>query len=350
MPSLRILFTLTSLLLASVASAAGIEVNASRGEFTLVLLPDTQRYSRLHPAIFLSQTNWIKQQRDALNIRFVLHLGDITDKRNDREWRVADEAMSVLDDWVPYIVVPGNHDIEEADPTSKYRLIKLAPRYNAVFTPRRFKDKPWYGGHKGITNDNNYVYFNAGGRDYMILGLEFGPTDEVLEWANQIVTANADRRVIVVTHSYMYSDDTRVGEGDDGSPHKHHPEWNDGEEMWEKFVRRHENIFMVVSGHITAGTAGRLSSIGDHGNVVHQMLSNYQMLENGGNGWLRILKFVPGQKKLIVRTWSPWLGRFDDDPKQSFELDITEVPDGGYNKKEIAAQEAAREAAQGKKK
>ena len=55
---------------------------------------------------------------------------------------------------------------------------------------------------------------------------------------------------------------------------------------------------------------------------MHQMLSNYQMLESGGDGWLRILKFMPGERKLIVRTYSPWLKKFYDHPKQSFDLEL----------------------------
>jgi hypothetical protein len=156
----------------------------------------------------------------------------------------------------------------------------------------------------------------------MILAIEYGPTDEVLEWAGTLVRANADKRVIVATHSYMYDDDTRLGPGDDFSPHKSHSSYNDGEKMWEKFVRHHPNIFMVVSGHVKGTGVGRLSSRGDRGNTVHQMLSNYQHLESGGDGWLRILKFIPGERKVIVRTYSPWLQKFHDGPRQSFELEL----------------------------
>lgn len=46
---------------------------------------------------------------------------------------------------------------------------------------------------------------------------------------------------------------------------------NDGEEMWEKFVKKHENIFMVLSGQIMGKGVGRLTSRGDHGNDVHQL-------------------------------------------------------------------------------
>lgn len=297
-----------------------LAVDPDRGEFTLVLLPDTQRYAKSNPAMFFSQTSWIRDHAAALGLRFVIHLGDIVDDYSDREWRVADEAMGLLDGAVPYTVLPGNHDFEQT--ADGKRRIKLAPKYNAVFPPLRFRRQPGWGGHLGTTNENNYSFFSAAGRDFLVLALEFGPTDEVLEWAARLVRAHPEKHVIVATHCYMYDDDTRLGPGDDYSPHKSDPKWNDGEQMWEKFVRHHPNIFLVVSGHVKGKGVGRLSSRGVHGNTVHQMLSNYQHLESGGDGWLRVLKFVPGERKLQVRTYSPWLKKLHDHPEQSFDLDL----------------------------
>src|SRR4051812_23309625 len=47
--------------------------------FTVVLLPDTQFYSLRDPITYQKQAEWIVDHRDALNIKFVIHLGDITD-------------------------------------------------------------------------------------------------------------------------------------------------------------------------------------------------------------------------------------------------------------------------------
>lgn len=326
MRTIRPTAALTALFLWATASHAAdstsgiIPVDRGREEFTLVLIPDTQRYAKNTPAMFFSQTNWIRENHRALNVRFVIHLGDIVDDNTDQEWRVADRAMGVLDEHVPYLVLPGNHDFERHP--EERRRIKHAPKYNAIFPPLRFRDRPWYGGHRGVTNDNNFCFFSAAGRDFMILGLEYGPSDEVLEWAGTLLRAHPDKRVVVATHTYMYDDDTRLGPGDEFSPHKSHASYNDGEQIWDKFVRHHPNIFMVVSGHVKGTGTGLLTSTGDHGNVVHQMLSNYQHLESGGDGWLRLLKFMPGEKRLLVRTYSPWLRKFHDDPRHSFELKL----------------------------
>ena len=51
------------------------------------------------------------------------------------------------------------------------------------------------------------------------------------------------------------------------------------------------------------------------------MLTDYQGLPNGGDGWLRSLKFVPGENKIHVRTYSPLLNKDKEDPKHTFSLD-----------------------------
>jgi hypothetical protein len=40
---------------------------------------------------------------------------------------------------------------------------------------------------------------------------------------------------------------------------------------------------------------------------VHQLLANYQVLDNGGQGYMRLLEFKPDGQTVEVRTYSPWL-------------------------------------------
>jgi len=67
-------------------------------EFTIVVLPDTQIYAQSHPDIFTSQTQWIVDNKEALNIVFVTHEGDIVQNWNSiTEWERANTSMSLLD-------------------------------------------------------------------------------------------------------------------------------------------------------------------------------------------------------------------------------------------------------------
>ncbi len=240
----------------------------------------------------------------------VVHEGDIVHTNTEAEWQAADKAMSALDGVVPYAVAVGNHDLGTNG----------AALFNRFFGPQRFARRDWYGGHRGSGNENSYSFFTAGGMKFLVLSLEFGPRDEVLAWAGDIVDSHRECRVIVLTHCYMNYDDTRVGEGDEYNPHDYDARDNDGEEMWDKFVRRHANIFLVLSGHVLGDGAGRLTSTGDAGNAVHQVCANYQDLPNGGDGWLRIMTFDPAANTIHVTTYSPVLKQWKDDGENRFDL------------------------------
>lgn len=296
-----------------------LAVDAAKGEFCLIVVPDTQRYAAYFPQIFQSQFRWIRDSVDPLNIKYVIHVGDVVEQGAPAEWRVADDAFSLLDGVVPYTVVPGNHDLDRAASKAGYRT---STSFNAVFSPKRFAGRRWFGGHKGVTADNTFGYFSAAGQQFVVLGLEYGPSEETLAWADELVGNLDDVQVILVTHCYMYDDDTRVGPGDKYNPRGNFGDGNDGEQIWEKLVSRHAAISLVLSGHVKGDGTGRLVSERKQGGPVLQMLSNYQFLPHGGQGWLRILKFLPAEKKLEVFTYSPWLGQFREEPDQRFTVPV----------------------------
>ncbi len=291
--------------------------------FTLVILPDTQFYSLQYPQIFTAQAKWIVDNKEEKSIVFVLHEGDITHNNTESEWQNANESISILDDVVPYALAPGNHDSGRNGNTRDTEL------FNTHFSLNRYQNLPTFGGvYEPDKMDNCYHLFSAGGVDWLILVLEFGPRDDVLTWANQMVADNPGRQVIILTHTYLYSDDTLHGSK---ASHKWNPHnyglaggtggANDGVEMWDKLVRLHENISFVINGHILNDGVGRLVSVGDHGNQVYQILANYQMLKDGGSGWLRLMEFVPELKKVSVKTYSPHLDQYNTHEQHEFELE-----------------------------
>jgi hypothetical protein len=77
----------------------------------------------------------------------------------------------------------------------------------------------------------------------------------------------------------------------------------------------------VMSGHIVCDeSAACLIARGDNGNRVIQLLTNYQDRPNGGNGWLRILRFVPKHNLIDVIAYSPYLDRYNDGARHSFVI------------------------------
>jgi len=277
--------------------------------FTVVLLPDTQNYSEKYPEIYMAQTEWIKSSAKRDNTKFVIHLGDIVNRAGDEtQWQVADRAHRILDGVVPYSVVPGNHDMDHQDG----QLTRETTLYNKYFPPSRFERYRWYGGHMGRTNANNYGFFEGGGTRFMVVSLEFAPSDQAIEWAHGVIDAHKDRQVILATHSYL----TRTGRSTGGHGGLNA---NSGENLWNKLVRKHENVFMVVCGHIS-GTRWQTST-NDAGRTVHEIMFDYQNLAHGGDGWLVPLRFMPADKVIRVQPYSPVLKQYNTDPEHMFMLD-----------------------------
>lgn len=297
---------------------------AKKESFQLVLLPDTQMYSQKYPEIFKAQTEWIARHADS--IAFVLHQGDITNRNTDEQWQNAVEALQLLDGKVPFSFVAGNHDIGNMGRADT----RNSELFNKYMPYEKYSKTEGFGGaFEPGKMDNTWYTFKAGGMKWLVVSLEFGPRNKILDKANEIIAKHPSHKVIINTHAYMFSDSTRI------SPERNHA-WvpqnygvgkmtgedspNDGEMMWDKLVSQHSNILMVVSGHVLNSGVGTLVSKGKNGNSVYQMLANYQMGENGGNGFLRILKVDPKKQTISVKTYSPYLNEFNTNPDHQFEF------------------------------
>ena len=298
---------------------------AGKKPFQLVLLPDTQIYVEKFPEIFKAQTEWIAENADS--IAFVLHQGDITNRNIDEQWQNAVEALEILDGKVPFTFVPGNHDIGDLGKADT----RNSELFNKYMPYEKYSKADGFGGafERGKM-DNTWHTFKAGGMKWLILSLEFGPGNKVLDWAGEVIEQHPSHKVIINTHAYMYSDNTRMSLEREHSwvPQKYglgkltgEDAVNDGEMMWEKLVSQYPNIMMVVSGHVLHSGVGTLVSTGKNGNKVYQMLANYQVGVKGGNGFLRIVSIDPAKQKISVKTYSPYVDQFNTDPDHQFEFE-----------------------------
>ena len=292
--------------------------SASADEFTIIALPDTQYYSRDFPGIFRAQTQWIADHVQDQNIKLVLGLGDIVDDGADPvQWQNADSAVSILDGQVPYLMAIGNHDYANAKPAAR---TAGAQGFNQFFGPSRYSGASWYKGNFQGSNENFYGVLNINGRNFLILVLEFDARDSALAWADGILSANQDKDAIIVTHSFTFTDNTRMSRCDANSAASFGVgQDNDGEDMWWKLVRKYANVRMVLSGHVNTGDGtGHRVDLGANGNLVNQMLSDYQSEALGGGGYLRILKISPSLNQISVSTYSPYLNEFKTDDHNQF--------------------------------
>ena len=279
---------------------------------TVVVLPDTQYYSIYFPKIFTSQTDWILKQRDRRNIAVALHVGDLVEFASELpEWDVAGSAMRTLDGKIPYVLVPGNHDLglDRQGPINDYFNPETMPWITGTMIPGQI--------------ENNYALVDIGPKPWLVLGLEYGPRNAVLNWADGVLKAYADRPAIIVTHAYLYPDGTRYHSTDQlFYPAGFTPAEgiNDGEMIWQTLIVPNPNVRLVFCGHYGVG---RLTSTRPDGSRVHQMLSDYQWRDElGGSGFLRTLEFDYGKKEIRVQTYSPYLDQFLTEDADQFTVSL----------------------------
>ena len=162
----------------------------------------------------------------------------------------------------------------------------------------------------------------SGDVDYLFLSLEFGPRQTVIEWANDLLGRYEDHWAILLTHSFLYIDGTRVSAGDEHNP-KLYPlgaSANDGEDLWAKLVSQHDNIHWIQSGHHIGGNAAYRRDESRGGTAVHQVFANWQDGTQGGDGWLRLVTF--GRSQARVQTFSPTLGLVNADAANKFVITL----------------------------
>jgi hypothetical protein len=302
-------------------------------EFSIVGLPDTQYYSQSFPQVFDAQTEWIVDNRDARNIEFVSHFGDIVQSGSNSnvvEWNRADASLSLLEDpvttglpdGIAYGLAPGNHDQSPiGSPRSGSNEGATTNLYTQHFGLHRFDGRVYYGGRYDFgdpiaypdNNDNNYQLFSAGGMDFIALHLEYDAVDSprrqaVLDWADSVLMLHADRRALITSHFVVtwfaaFSDH--------------------GAAMYEQF-KDNPNVFLMMGGHQN-GANRRLDTFNGHS--IHSYLADYQNEPSGGDGWLRIMTFDPDDDEIRIETYSPWLDSFRTGAQNQFSLEYNQ--DGG---------------------
>ena len=286
--------------------------------FTIVIIPDSQGYrgqrtkatpdstDPLTNPVFANHIKWIRESVEAQHIVFVSHVGDIVDINNEAQWQLARQNLDALFGLVPFGLVVGNHDMKVTGDASLFQK---------CFPAERFRQYAWYGGtfeparpedRQFGNNVNSFQLFSAGGLDFVFLHLECNAPDPVLAWAGEVLTRYASRRALISTHMDLgIRDKPKTQEGFISDP-KGRMEWskihgargNTPRQMWEKLYRQHANLGFVFSGDQSRVTAMRLSLPGEHGNLVHALMSDYVSA-----GPLRLYRFLPGQNKVQVITY-----------------------------------------------
>jgi hypothetical protein len=305
--------------------------------YTFVVIPDVQNYTKYakNQANFEEMTRWIVDNQDEYGIVLVLQEGDLVeqnailesggpgwgDQTGLEQWTAARRAISVLDGRLPYVLCTGNHDYGIRNSESRQT------HFNSFFTPSANplnSDGAGGGILRGMaanafgapTLENAYYELTGpDGRDFLIVVLEWGPRQAVVDWARSIAERPeyADHTAVLLTHTYLSHDDTY-----DQSPHAYPTgasgDTHGGQELWDELVGPGRNFEMTFNGHVGGDQVGYRVDANAAGRQVHQMLFNAQYSGggskgegNGGDGWMRLVTFEPDGRSVTVRTYSPYL-------------------------------------------
>jgi hypothetical protein len=274
--------------------------------FAIVVLPDTQYAVQNWPEVFYAQTQWIADNAAARNIRYVIHVGDIQEmpRATRPDFPRTVTGMSKLDGHVPYVIAIGNHDLDAwVNGWDGIATDRSADLWNSYYPRSKFAGWPTFGGtYPSTINDNSFHRFRAGGTDWLILTLKFDPTDDELAWGQEIVAANPNRQVIINTHDFM-NGVTRSAAGD---------------RIWAA-LKTYANVSFILNGHFV--NAGHRDDAGDAGNIVHQIMADYQSsTSRDPNSYLRVMELDPNEGTVAVETYSPYLGLHMSDSANRFLL------------------------------
>ncbi len=283
-------------------------------DYSFVWMSDTQYYSQSYPQIFDTMTKWIVNNRQAMNIRYVFHTGDLVDKSYEPyQWLNADKFMNTLDDAdMPYGVLAGNHDVNHKDEDYS--------EYSRFFGAARFEDNASYG-ESYKDNRGHYDLISEKGQDFIMLYMGWGITQEDIAWMNKILAKYPERKAILNFHEYLLVSGQRSPIGND---------------IFEEVVKPNKNVLAVLSGHYH--DAETLTDVidddgdGKPDRRVHQMLADYQGGPEGGQGYMRLMQMNPINNQIQMKTYSPYLDKYNFyDPteypaKDEFVIDADIAP------------------------
>lgn len=252
--------------------------------------------------------DYICDNASAKKIKFVFGLGDITENDDASEWERAKTQIQKLDGVVPYNLNRGNHD--------------SSAMMNQYFTYTDYKDKVSGAADKAI--ENTCQFLTVGQVDYLIFSLDFGPSDDVLNWAGSIIESHPNHNVIITTHSYLTRDRKYTNADNDvalvGAQ-------NTGQDIWDELVSQHKNIVMVLSGHVYTNDIIVKEATGKYGNTIKEIVVNPQVADamtDGGTGMVAMLYFSEDGKKVQVRYYSTVRNQYLADTNQ-FSMDLNVV-------------------------
>ena len=206
------------------------------------------------------------------------------------------------------------------------------------FGPQWYENRSWFGG-ASPSGLSTYQEFSGGGTDFIALHVHLETPHEELAWAQEVINDNRDKAVMVTTHRYLQDAEDYAADNIlylQTRPYSsgrvpdlwysttgeilYNPDGMYAEDFFDRFVATNRNIFLVNAGH--DAQEYRQTSTNLSGLPVHEVLADFTYLDNGGDGYLRIMEFDPGSDRIDVFSYSPTLNQYKTDNESQFYLTV----------------------------
>ncbi len=285
--------------------------------YNIVLIPDTQNTIEYRPDVMNAAIDGLIDSADELNVKGVIHLGDVVDDNNDDQQYInaRDAFYRLPDAGIKFLVQLGNHDGWSGGIHNYYNSFSGK---STAFT----RKTSWY-----LTNSPNgdgnssYMFVNGGSYNYLVVSLSCsgsgsgannntGWYTEDEEWLRSVLEEYPNCPTIVTTHDLQNCSDTEPSAIKLSGR---------GQQLWN-IVKDYDQVFMLVGGHSHGSGVQELTNT--NGKSVISILTDYQFAYNGGNGFFRYLEFDESADKIYYSTYSPYAANLPDSEKSFFDVNF----------------------------
>ena len=129
---------------------------------------------------------------------------------------------------------------------------------------------------------------------------------------SEIIENHPNHQVIITTHAYLYRDGTTLDSGD-VCPPSISGGTNNGDAIWDKLIKKHENIVLVLSGHDPCDSIILAQDKGENGNIFgyvqiwesDQSLSHYMKISKEYMS-ANVFGFREGTITMKDKKWHKW--------------------------------------------
>jgi len=264
-------------------------VSLNRSSDYIAIFGDIQYLTnKNYSYIYRHSLDWISNEYNkGIPFKCVLHTGDVTQKNREIQWKCFYEETRDLANTIPYFSMIGDHDYTWEE--GVYINDRESTLYNEYLNFPLSEERVVAQFEDGRM-ENSVVKIDIRGEPLYFLILEFGPREEVVDWAVEYVKAHPDRKFILLNHEYLEKGGERRINNLKCIKRFINSSYTTPDQLWERLIKSNNNILCVLCGHV-GGLYALTIERNDFGREVPQIQHNIQSSTYRYDNWLMLWEF-----------------------------------------------------------